>query len=246
MLFIGVDLAWSPRNESGIAAIAGKGMNGELIGFGICKQDEEILSFIDRLAGRGPTLVAIDAPLIVPNLHGYRPVEREVMELFKKSNATPYPANRKRLCIHGKVRGEELAKELISMGFEHNPYIHRYQLTRAFFEVFPHPAALAIFGLKKILKYKARSGRSYEIRWREFKKYQRCLLQLERKSPKLRLPKEIVGREVKGLRGKELKVYEDLLDSIFCAYIAYYYWCFPSKVKVFGDLESGYIVIPVR
>jgi len=202
MLFIGIDLAWSPENESGIAAIAGEGTKGELIGFGICRRDEEILSFIDHLVGEGYALVAIDAPLIVPNSYGFRPVEKEIIKLYRKADATPYPANRRRLCIHGRIRGEELATKLKGLRFEHNPYISKFQSTRTFFEVFPHPAMLTIFRLKKILKYKERANRSYEMRWKELKKYQRLLLRLERRVPKLKLPKKIIQRKVEGLRGR--------------------------------------------
>jgi len=47
------------------------------------------------------------------------------------------------------------------------------------------------------------------------------------------------------LPGKALKWNEDKLDALVCAYIAYYCWYWrDSWNRVFGDEESGYIVVP--
>jgi predicted RNase H-like nuclease len=56
---------------------------------------------------------------------------------------------------------------------------------------------------------------------------------------------EKLKTDVRALRGKALKRYEDLLDAVFCAYIAFYYWYEPETCMVIGDLDDGYIVTPV-
>jgi predicted RNase H-like nuclease len=51
--------------------------------------------------------------------------------------------------------------------------------------------------------------------------------------------------DTNSLRGAALKSNEDALDAIVCAYIAYYYWFWGSTgTHLFGDLESGYIIVP--
>jgi predicted RNase H-like nuclease len=48
------------------------------------------------------------------------------------------------------------------------------------------------------------------------------------------------------MRGATLKCYEDLLDAIVCAYVAYYCWYWgPERYQIFGDLPSGHILIPI-
>jgi len=246
MLFIGIDLAWSERNASGIAILKGGRREAEIIDIRICYSDEEIISFLREKIKNENAFTAIDAPLIVPNEKGKRIAEKLVESLFKKYDARPYPANRKLLTKWtGKVRGEDIAKKLEKIGFVHNPYIEKYEKARKFFEVFTHPAMIVLFKLKKILRYKARPKRDYCTRWKELEKYQSYLKKLEKADPPLLLQKTITHKNVKGLKGEKLKNYEDLLDAIFCAYIAYYCWCKPEKCKVLGDMKNGYILTPI-
>ncbi len=47
------------------------------------------------------------------------------------------------------------------------------------------------------------------------------------------------------LVGQRLKNYEDWLDALFCAYLAYYFWHWRwERNELFGDIESGYILNP--
>jgi predicted RNase H-like nuclease len=39
---------------------------------------------------------------------------------------------------------------------------------------------------------------------------------------------------------------DDLLDSLFCAYVAAYCWQHgPSHYEVFGDVQAGHILVPI-
>jgi len=51
--------------------------------------------------------------------------------------------------------------------------------------------------------------------------------------------------DVTNVKGQRLKDYEDMLDSIFCAYIAYYAWANPHKCTVLGTAKDGYILTPI-
>jgi len=237
--FVGVDLAWSPRNPSAAAALRLRGEVGELTAWADrLGNDDEIAAFVREATGEGPALIAVDAPLVVPNEEGTRPCDREVSKVFRSQEAGTYPANRRK--FGGRVRGENLVRRLKEIGFEHSPYIPARTPVRQVIEVYPHPAAVRLFGLDRTLKYKARPGRPYSLRWAELRKYQSCLRGLN--GPGLSAEGIL---EVEGLRGRALKRYEDLIDALFCAYIGLYCWYWgPEGYQVFGNLDEGYIVVP--
>ena len=97
MLFIGLDLAWSEKNGSGIAILEGDKNKAKVISSKIVCSDKEILDYVNEAVGDKKAFIAIDAPLIVPNLEGRRKAEELVGKLFRKYNAGAHPANRKRL-----------------------------------------------------------------------------------------------------------------------------------------------------
>jgi predicted RNase H-like nuclease len=246
MYFVGLDLAWSPKNGSGLTILKGNKEKAELIFSDVLNSDDDITNKIDSIIKKENAFIAIDAPLIVPNSSGRRIAEKLVGELFRKYNAGAHPANRPRLSQwSGTIRGEDVVSKLEKINFKHNPYIKKFEETRKSFEVYPHPSMVVLFNLNSILKYKSKPKRDYNFRYLEFEKYQNHLKELEFKTPKLILPKEIINKNVKELKAQKLKNYEDLLDSIFCAYIAYYCWYIPEKCKVLGNMSEGYILTPV-
>ena len=245
MKFIGVDLAWSPRNNSGIALIEGTRRGGKLRYAELALSDDEITNMISK--EKGDALVAIDAPLIVPNKTGRRLAEEVVGNLFRRYDAGAHPANRMRLgeWSGGKIRGEEIVRQLEHFGFIHDPNIARYESCRKVFEVYPHPSMVVIFGLNHILQYKARPNRPNSVRVREFKRYESLLQGLSSGKPRLEIPEGLLGRNISSMGPSELKRHEDALDAIFCAYIAYYCWSSPEKCMVLGNMRKGYILTPV-
>lgn len=241
MRFVGVDLAWSSRNPSGVAVMEGDELGARVMDVRTVSTDEEILDVVRRAAKPDqPVFVAIDAPLVVPNKTGRRKAEEFVGMVFGQYEAGAHPANRRLLAKNGKVRGEELVKALVESGVKHDPRWKPLERSRKCFEVYPHPAMVALFRLGRTLKYKPRKGRSYEDRWAAFRKYQRLLGKL----PDVRLPKDLLERDVEGLKASKLKGFEDRLDATFCAYIAYYAWKEPGKCAVLGNMEEGYILTP--
>jgi predicted RNase H-like nuclease len=103
--FVVVDHAWSPQNPSGGALLFADGQlpcTTATLG-----HDDEVLKFVDGAIPRGtPGLVAIDAPLAVPNEVGSRPFDRQVATIFGRFQAAPYPANRRNPARFGGLRGE--------------------------------------------------------------------------------------------------------------------------------------------
>jgi len=254
--FIGLDLAWSPRNNSAGVALEAEGScdsvppaigRGRAHWIAHCERlgdDDAVLPFVSEAAGSGPALVAIDAPLIVPNQEGARPVDRQITRLFGRYGAGCYPAYRNR--PGGCGRGEEIVAGLAHHGFVQDPYVSHRAATRSVFEVYPHPAMLALFHLERTIKYKARPKRSLDFRRSELARLRAYLVRLEEHEPAMSSPPAATDRDLNALRGGALKRYEDLLDAAICAYIAYYAWYWgPAGYQVYGDTTQGYILVPM-
>lgn len=240
---MGIDLAWSPKNYSGIAILEGNKSKGVVTKAETVLSDQEILLNVMNLNSQ-PALIAIDSPLIVPNQVGRREAEKITGHLFRKYNAGAHPSNRVRLSQwSGTIRGEEITNQIVSLGITHSPHITQYEKTRKVFEVYPHPSMVVLFNLEKILRYKAKPKRDYALRYKEFQKFLELLSCL--KNPSISLPEEITYTKIESLKAKQLKAFEDKLDAIFCAYIAYYAWCHPEKCAVLGSMEKGYIFTPI-
>lgn len=242
--FIGLDLAWSPRNNSAGVALQGEGPCARWVAH--CERlgsDEDIVAFVGEASGEGPALVAIDAPLIVPNEEGARPVDREITRLYGRYGAGCYPANRQR--IGGGIRGEKIVAALERYGFIQDPHIQRLCTTRCVFEVYPHPATITLFHLDRTLQYKPRPHRTLESRRGELARLRELLRGLDSRVPAALMDKQVMNRAMESLAGSALKRYEDLLDAALCAYIAYYAWYWgPAGYQVYGDTTCGYILVP--
>lgn len=107
MFFVGIDLAWSPKNGSGIAILEGNKKEAKVVCYDVVLTDEEMLHQIQEKVKKHDAFIAIDAPLIVPNEEGRRVAEAVVGQLFRKYDAGAHPANRKRLSQwSGTIRGK--------------------------------------------------------------------------------------------------------------------------------------------
>ncbi len=246
MRFIGLDLAWSMRNATGAAVIEGEAMAGRLIATQLLSNDDSVIQFVQMYAGTEPAIIAVDAPLIVPNITGRRPAEAAIGAVFARFQAGAHPANRQRLASNGVVRGEALVARLEALGFVHRADVEPHAPARQVLEVFPHPAMIALFNLDRTVKYKAKAGRSNEQRLAEFMRYQSLLRSLETHEPALHSGDTLLHQDISTLTKARLKDYEDVLDGLMCAYIAHYLWHWGmTRARVFGTFEQGYITTPI-
>lgn len=242
---IGLDLAWSRRNLTGGAVI----VDGELVA--ACSDltdDAHIVGWVGTWLGEGDAgVIAVDAPLCVPNQAGRRLCETLLGEEWHWAHARPYPSNRGLFAKFG-VRGEDLVRKLHdAYQFVEAAPIEPTPSGRFVCEVYPHPAHVSLFDLPAILKYKRKTGRSYESCWAELERYQALLGTLQDGDPPLRDPNEILQAHFAGVKGKSLKAMEDRLDAITCAYIAAYLWRYgPAGAIVYGTLADGHIIVPRR
>ncbi len=243
-IFLGLDLAWSRNNPSGLAAI---GRDGRLVSApraDLCA-DAEILAWIRAHAA--PTMtIAIDMPTIVPNATGRRPCEASLAADFRRAHAGPHPANRRNRWFADGGRAAALIAALRDDGFCERLDTTAREPGRTVFECFPHPSLVRLFGLPQIFKYKKKQGRSWETVLSEWSRYRAALEDLRDAVPPLVLDAAVVPFAVDA-RG--YKRWDDTLDAITCAYVASFAWIWgiaSPEMRVYGDLTSGYIVIPNR
>jgi len=241
-IFIGIDLAWKTVNPSGGAVSP----DGRLVTqTGSLESNSDIVAFVaEHLPQEGGAVVAVDAPLRVPNQTGSRACDAELSAEWRRFHAGALPANRTRLAEEGVVRGEALVAALVQrLRFAETAMIPRRSQARLVCEVFPHPAHVSLFGLERILKYKR--GRVNERRV-EMARYQQLLRGLRKASPPLKGTKKLLTAvDVAELRGRGLKEYEDTLDALICAYVASYLWEHGPKAAVtYGSLAEGSILVP--
>lgn len=247
--YLGLDLAWSGRNLSGAATLRGTPHGAQLVATPVLLRDlDAIVAYVEQQVGAGDAIVAVDAPLRVPNQTGQRPADAALSAMFRRYEAGTHPANRQLLDRNGHgVRGEQLVTRLAALGFQPAASITAGQPGRLICEVYPHPALVMLFGLPKSLKYKARPGRSYDVRLREWQRYQAAMQSLTRADPPLGGDLKLLKQDVASLRPAALKRYEDQVDALCCAYLALYLHRWGTARSItFGDLERGWIVTPTR
>jgi predicted RNase H-like nuclease len=239
MKFIGVDLAWGRHNWTGLCLAE----DGRVVESHLARSDQAILDWL-RPRSAGPCLVGIDAPLILRNRTGSRPCEKALNRCFRRFEAGCYPANTTRV----PLRAARLVAEL---GLDPDPVFRPRSRVRRAVEVFPHVALVALFGLPKTLKYKAKRGRTAGSRHKAFSALVGLLKSLAGRDPALDVttaPRwaKLEGTVTTESSGARLDRAEDELDAFVCAYIAAHLWAHGSaRNRIVGDTDTGYIVTPV-
>ena len=232
MILAGLDLAWGERNPDGWCAFRYRRGRCQLLGTGLGWGDADLAG---RLAGWEATgeriFLAVDAPLVCPNVEGSRPVDRLTQTLFRKQEAACHPCNR-RLC----ARPLRIMDELRGRGFEAGWGLRARRMAA---EVYPHPAQVRWFGLERTLKYKKGP---VEGRRREFRRLQGYLWDfLEEHLP------EVAGEDEMRVLLSEpwSKGVEDRTDAVVCAAIAWWHVHHKGrKSEVLGDRKTGFLLLP--
>ncbi|MGH9424029.1 MAG: DUF429 domain-containing protein [Thermoanaerobaculia bacterium] len=243
--FIGIDLAWqSERNATGIAVARAEHEEALLVEVvaGV-RGMNEVVALIERWSTQN-TVIAIDAPLIIRNVTGRRPCESEISRRFGARHASAHSSN---LTLYPSPSTHELVRRLEQLDFRHQVAHERQATGRWFFEVYPHPAHIVLFGLDTIIKYKAKSRRPRSLRLSELARLQRLLRSLQHAEPPLLrgAANALLSADLTMLRGQRLKDHEDALDAWFCAFLAAHAWYWGAeRNEIVGDFESGYIVLP--
>ncbi|WP_284251917.1 DUF429 domain-containing protein [Litorihabitans aurantiacus] len=262
--YAGIDLAWSARNVSGIAVVDGA---GRLLDSGAVTSDDDVAAWLAPHAGH-LAVVALDAPLVVANATGSRPVERELTRAFRHVDAGTYPSNRANP-LFDPPRALTLAQR-----FGWRPTAQRPQpapleptgpgsLERSrgtgtdapapttdpglavAVETYPHPAMVALFGLDRVIPYKPRPSRTLADR---LVALDTLMTHLEAVAA-LALPGHdrwtaLREAHARATRAVDLKRLEDELDGIFCAHVAWLWGTGSTALVAWGDDVEGFIVAP--
>ncbi|MBB6627993.1 DUF429 domain-containing protein [Nocardioides sp. KIGAM211] len=238
MHFVGVDLAWGERKPTGLAVLDD---GGRLVHVSAAGDDDEIAAALAAYV-EGDCLVALDAPLIVRNATGNRPAEAALNKDFARFDAGAHPVNTSKKEIGDTPRGARLSSRL---GLDMNPRSGR---ARRAIEVYPHPATVSLFRLGRTLKYKNKPGRTFEQLRGELVVLMGLLETLAVAEPAMTVTgpawSALVRQVEAATRKSELRVVEDQVDAVVCAYVALHSVREPGAVTTYGDFENGYIVTP--
>ena len=235
MHFVGLDLAWGERNDTGVAVVDS---DGRLRYVGAAHDDASIEAAVEPYVS-ADCLVAVDAPLIVHNPTGSRPCETALNRDFHAFEAGAHPANTANPAFKDP-RGARIATALT---LDMDP---ASSSPRRAIEVYPHPATIALFGLPKTLKYKKGS---FEVRQHALLQLMTLIEGLDKATPRLRVNHNVSWVELRkrvaaATRPVQLDRDEDPVDAVMCAYVALYWYHRPEDVTVYGDFATGYIVTP--
>ncbi len=232
MKFIGIDLAWTYKNETGLCIIDDEGAV-EYFESAVYS-DDDIVEIIKRHCGDDKMYIGIDAPLIVNNEKGSRAAERAFMRYkIHGHHLSLFVASRGFLLRNfGVIRGEVLMNKIMdaipsvksssTFDNEHSVIV----------ETFPSGICLGLFPELHPVKYKVKNKIPYEET-----KHQMMRL-LERIRP--------LGVEVEAFDKKNHKHIEDKVDAFLCAYGLYSVYTDRAEIKVFGSEEDGFFVIPIK
>lgn len=243
--FIGLDLAWTTKNESGICWLEGdsrENLRCIRLETAVCETESlaDDLSAVD-----GPVVATIDAPVVYTPERWADHKIGSVFGRYKVGAHSSHAAWRK-----GYRAGVHLGEALRTRGFSLDPHplLNGDRDGRFAVEVFPHTIHVILFGLAERLPYKRKKGRNTEFLQRMMREYQthlRALIECE--CPRVLehpgVQSALDPASAKGARGQVLKRLDDTLDGLTCAIAAWLMWDQPERWQVLGDL-NGYIVVP--
>jgi predicted RNase H-like nuclease len=243
--FVGVDLAWAvDRRHTGVAVMEGGARGVSLTDLSAELHSLEGVTQFIRAHLSKSMVVAVDASLIVNNDIGQRPCETEIGRIFGHCHASCHSTNRTQRYFDS---GQRLVRSLTRHGFDHGLPLKtaKFRPGRWLIEVYPHPAMVRLFDLKRIIRYK--KGTVGERR-SGLRLLQTHIRRIGTSGCGL-LPSECLDRllcvDPADLKGHPLKRHEDLLDAVFCAYLAWHFWRWGEEGnEVFGEMGTGYIVVP--
>jgi predicted RNase H-like nuclease len=231
-VFAGIDLAWS-TGWTGVAIVDDA---GRIQASGRVRTDEEIAAWVEALPGR-LAVAAVDAPLVVPNDTGQRLAERLIGRAFSAYGAGAHTANR------GTFGGRQSRAMTLArrFGWGVDPDAHPVEGRTRCIEVYPHPALVGLFALPYRVDYKkgATARRLPGFR---------SLVRLLESIPELDLAHYPRWAELlqtlSDPRPGDLDRWEDEVDAILCAHLAWLWQHRPEALEVYGTLQEGYIVAP--
>jgi predicted RNase H-like nuclease len=236
MQVAGIDLAWGNRARTGVALTDER---GALLKSASVTTDEQIAEF---LTGSSSAVIAIDAPIIVTNSSGMRECERDLSKDFRRFHAGTHPTNLSRPSMQPEPRAKRL---VLAHGWATDLALTPSSMSPVALEVYPHSSMVGLFGLDRVLEYKAKSGRTLETRRAQFTELMGHIVR--HCDETLRLTEssrwhELMDAAAEASKQAHLNVIEDEIDAIFCAYLAWVFATAPATLVSYGEAGTGIIV----
>lgn len=231
MHHVGIDLAWGERSPSGVAVLDDR---AQLVHVSTHVHEDDVVAAVEPWIA-DECLVGIDAPLVVRNATGTRGAERELNADFRRFEAGAHPTNLGKVEMIGGSRGLRVCGRLgLAVDPEPGP-------PRRAIEVYPHAATIALFDLPRTLKYKAKQGRDLDLLRSELLR----LMDLVATVVTTDDDWDALRRHVEQAERKShLRVVEDQVDAVLCAYVAWFAHHHPDRTTTYGDRVDGFIVTP--
>jgi predicted RNase H-like nuclease len=236
--YLGLDLAWAPRNSSGGAVLEPTESGGvRLVSTTHLRSHEDVLAWVARNRGKGQAIMAVNAPLIVENSGGQRPCDRLLHDHFSRYQVDDYQAN-----IVSAGHPRTMGRAMMRMGFDPDPQAEGDRII----ETYTQPAQILLFEQDRPIRVKhgPMGARKDAVeRYREM-----IELHLTHAGPALEagsLLLSLFEKDLSDMTGTRLGEMEEKLEAILCAWIAAYLDLRgPDTCAFLGDLEQGYVLLP--
>ncbi len=235
--YLGLDLAWAPRQSSAGAVMEATEDGVRLISTAHLRAHEDVLGWVSRNRGRGGAIMAVNAPLIVPNTGGRRPVDEELEHHFSRFFVAEYSVNSVNASFPRNI-----ARAFLRMGFDMDPQADADRVI----ETACQACQILLFGLERPMRIKsgpigARKDGANRYREQIYGK----LPFLEPSLEDGEALEELVNADLGAMNGSRLGDLEGRLDATMCAYVAA--WLDlngPESCAFLGDMTRGYILLP--
>ncbi|WP_271399987.1 DUF429 domain-containing protein [Salinicoccus roseus] len=242
MKFIGIDLAWTYRNETGVCVMDAGG-RVEFLDAAVYSNEDILDIIMDHTDG--PVTIAIDAPLIVNNENGSRGAEGELMRArIHGHRLFAFNSNRAFLTrAFGGIRGETLMNHIIQSvpGIR----IGLHPGSSNIVETFPTGICCGLFPDKHPIRYKKKRKMTFKETCGEMDRIISLFTQLEAEGSIDGLDGRL-GWDAQEATRKTHKHLEDKVDAFLCAYGMHAIYTGIAEETLFGSIEEGFISLPVR
>jgi predicted RNase H-like nuclease len=249
MQFLGIDLAWGegtaekPANETGLALLD---EHGTILDAGWARGVDEVAAWILEKAEPG-AVIAIDAPLVIPNATGNRKAESEVGVGYGKWKVAANPSNQGM----GWQAGVTLLTRLTAEGFVYSDGLKPAKSDeRTLLEVYPFTTLVGMWELGydderpryKRLVPKLPPAEAKAIRATAFDDLVQRMAALVVAETPIDLSSNPVTATLRDEASPVLdgpyKHREDLLDAALCAWTAAIWSQHPERVQVLGATDE--------
>ncbi|MCD6156267.1 MAG: DUF429 domain-containing protein [Candidatus Atribacteria bacterium] len=221
----GIDLSWSLKKDSWVALAELKGSSYRFCDIFALKTLADFGCFFSSYPS---LLIAVDAPLRIPDSCSNRRPERELLPLLRKVGWGILPINH--FFVFSKFSALFKFQDLLEKHRFWVAPLPDYSKKHVAIEVFASLNAISLCG-----EVKAARQRS-ELFWKKLFPH----LREETDS----LFADNAEEVIRSLLLKKKKG-RDVVDALLCLYTAWVVAVCPERTRVFGNSEEGFIVVPL-